>query len=353
VIPLDEASSRLVLVVYIPGEQDTPFVTADGRIYVRVQDSSDPMPANNRYDLERIEARGRKSKDIFAKFCHDTRTFSKADEDLAWLHVFFMPYPSGLIERFELTTEDGLAQALELSKDLHEARIGDTVLFSANTPFTAAQLSTESVILRQVMQARAGRLSLTMELFQGGNAKVHIPLYQITNPIFRRATGSGHPDSLDALESSEVAAILRDLRTDASADEDQSLDLVKFFDLGQFWMTLINLLNFYEAWLGDDSQRVDLKVALTLEGVWRYCAFLDAAVWAKHVRKYGLPIMHTSTVHDPWLQGEAFLLQAGRARQLWLDFGPHVTRLVGRPPEDFAEGIAVTLEHAYRSANGR
>jgi len=34
----------LVLVVYIPGEQDTPFITKDGRIYRRVADSSDPVP---------------------------------------------------------------------------------------------------------------------------------------------------------------------------------------------------------------------------------------------------------------------------------------------------------------------
>src|SRR5207245_6674705 len=35
------APQRAVLVVYIPGEQDTPFITKDGCIYRRVSDRSD------------------------------------------------------------------------------------------------------------------------------------------------------------------------------------------------------------------------------------------------------------------------------------------------------------------------
>src|SRR5437763_11216397 len=36
-------SDLVVLVVYVPEDQDTPFLTKDGRIYRRIADSSDPV----------------------------------------------------------------------------------------------------------------------------------------------------------------------------------------------------------------------------------------------------------------------------------------------------------------------
>jgi predicted HTH transcriptional regulator len=42
-------SGRAVLVVHIPDNQETPFITSDGRIYRRVNDSSDLVPESNRY----------------------------------------------------------------------------------------------------------------------------------------------------------------------------------------------------------------------------------------------------------------------------------------------------------------
>jgi predicted HTH transcriptional regulator len=53
------APKQVVLVVYVPGEQDTPFITRDGRIYRRVSDSSDPIPENQRSAVDRIVDQGR------------------------------------------------------------------------------------------------------------------------------------------------------------------------------------------------------------------------------------------------------------------------------------------------------
>src|SRR5437588_5427959 len=50
---------RVVLVVYVPGEQDTPFITKDGRIYRRVSDSSEPMPETQRPALDHLVVQGR------------------------------------------------------------------------------------------------------------------------------------------------------------------------------------------------------------------------------------------------------------------------------------------------------
>lgn len=346
-VPVDREGSRFVLVVYVPGGQDAPFVTQDGRIYVRVQDSSDPLPANNRVDLDRLLARGRESKAVFADFCRDTRTFSQADAAQGWLHVFIMPYPQGLIERFDLPSEDGLAHAMQLSQEQLPAKAENQTLFTGGIPFNAAQVTSSSVILRQSAPARTGRPALTVQLFQGGSAKFHIPLAPLANP-FRDTRAS----ILATLQSPEVQAEVRTLKEAADADSEESLYLLKMFDLGQLWLTLTTLLNFYEAWLGDDAARIDLKVALALEQVWRYCPFLDVAAWADHVRKYGLPVMQDSRVRDPSLSEEAFLIKPDPNRQLWWSFVPHVTQLVGLPSAILASSIVPVLERASKPQKG-
>src|SRR6266581_7747514 len=52
------APKRAVLVVYVPGEQDTPFITRDGRIYRRVSDSSNPVPENQRLAVDHMVEQG-------------------------------------------------------------------------------------------------------------------------------------------------------------------------------------------------------------------------------------------------------------------------------------------------------
>ena len=45
-------TGNIVLAVYIPENQETPFITRDGRVYRRTYDSSDPVPETSRYTLD-------------------------------------------------------------------------------------------------------------------------------------------------------------------------------------------------------------------------------------------------------------------------------------------------------------
>jgi Schlafen, AlbA_2 len=346
VVRLGDTGDRLALVVYVPGEQETPFVTLDGRIYARLQDASDPVPQKNRYELDQLISRGRQSQKLFEHFCQDTRGFSKDDSEQGWLHVYAMPYPSGLIDKPEFVSEEGLANAIKLSTTPHMSRAGDDDLFSGTVPLTAGQLSAGSVTLRQVAPARVGHAGLTVQLFARGSAKFHIPLERIPNPLYRHL--EGRRDPIDEIEIPAVRSTIRHLRGEADADELSSLDRVHFYQLGRLWLTLTNLLTFYEAWLGDEGKCIELKVALALKGIWRTCPFVDTEHWALRVGKYGLPVMHEDDLRDRWEPGDHFLLPLSKGRQLWLELVPHVTSLVGLPETQFPHGLGDILERENR-----
>ena len=59
VIQLDK--EKAVLVVFIPDNQDKPFICKNGRVYRRVADSSDPILENNRYALDKLYEEGKLS----------------------------------------------------------------------------------------------------------------------------------------------------------------------------------------------------------------------------------------------------------------------------------------------------
>ncbi|MGI8483077.1 MAG: AlbA family DNA-binding domain-containing protein [Thermomicrobiales bacterium] len=77
--------NRAVLLVFVPGEQETPFIMKDGRIYRRVYDSSDPIPEANRYAVDRLFEQGRTRRERFRQFCQDDRDFSSDEEDQGWM----------------------------------------------------------------------------------------------------------------------------------------------------------------------------------------------------------------------------------------------------------------------------
>ena len=175
---VDMGSGRAVLVVEIPDNQETPFITRDGRIYRRVNDSSDPIPEDNRYAIDRLVDHGKEVSKQFEEFCTDQRTFSKAEEKNGWVNVFLSPYPLGTIDKFVPASADEIDKLLQMSKKQiimydEEKKV---VLASSSIPFNSGQTGVFSTILRQVEPSLIAFNSLTIELFKDGRAKLSVPL---------------------------------------------------------------------------------------------------------------------------------------------------------------------------------
>ncbi len=156
------APKRAVLVVYVPGEQDTPFITKDGRIYRRVSDSSEPKPETQRPAVDYLVEQGRDHARAFQQFCQDPRTFSNGEASTPWVNIFLSPYPLGMIERFELTSQGGLERLLKHSQEtIPLVRGGDEApLPLGYLPFQQGRAMLNSVFLKQITHGsrKCGRI---------------------------------------------------------------------------------------------------------------------------------------------------------------------------------------------------
>jgi Putative DNA-binding domain len=228
------APKRAVLVVYVPGEQDTPFITKDGCIYRRVSDRSDPVGEVQRSAVDRLVEQGRDRLRAFQQFCQDPRTFSQREAPTPWVNIFVSPYPLGMIDKVEVTSQDDLEHLLRRSREAIPLVTTDEKETPplGNIPFQQGRAMANSVFLKQI-NPNAHQItqnSLSVEFFVDGRARFFIPLH-----IIRAIDGETVSSEV---RSRQARAVLEDLLR-----QDNDLYLAKFFDLTTLWQAALGLAN--------------------------------------------------------------------------------------------------------------
>ncbi|RLI51830.1 MAG: hypothetical protein DRP09_18825 [Candidatus Thorarchaeota archaeon] len=317
---------QAVLVIHIPDNQETPFITRDGRIYRRLSDSSTPVPETDRYAVDRLVDRGKEIAKRFERFCQDERFFCQAEENQGWVNVFLSPYPLGTIRKFDMLSSEGIEKLLHLSQNPIKIHLEDVEFGTGNLPLDSGQLAFGSVVLRQVTPCNAAFNSLTVEFFLNGRAKFFIPLQYIS--LFRE-------QNTENLKSSKAKHTLKEIW---KGDRDFGTLSLRFFDIVDLWLAVLNLVNFYQEWLG--IPQTDFRVALVLENVRRSVPFCDTDQWGDHVQKFGLPVLNKDSSRFP----ETSWMARGNT-PLWIQICPVIGMGFGLPPSFFPSSLMTTSDN--------
>lgn len=329
-------SDLVVLVVYVPEDQDTPFLTKDGRIYRRIADSSDPVYEKDRYAIDQLYAQGQENVSRFERFCNDSRVFAKSESGVGWVNIFLAPYPNGMLDKKDLLTEkDSLEKLLQRSKEQIAVSLFEKLGISGSVPFTSGQVTHRSVILRQVAPMHVAFNSLTIEFFTDGSAKFFIPL-----PYAIEVTQCDVPEEV---ESHVVEKALRSyIATDRT---EHSLQYLHFFSMEKLCAAILHLVNYYVDWLRDVPLLTAFKAAVVLNEVWRYAPFADVDEWGWHVAKYGIPIMSTNVVKIPEEIGRGLLLslEKNASTTIWASLLGSIGLAFGLPQDVLSVLISNSL----------
>lgn len=336
---------HLVLVVYVPDGQDTPFITSDGRIYRRVHDSSDPVSEHERHAVDRLVDQGREGQRAFARFCHDDRTFSQgeAKKDAGWAAIYLSPYPHGIVE-YRSDMQSAAAVEALIKRSQQQTNIpfqsdeGPTLLGTGNVPFTSGYVTHRSIVLRQVDRCAIAHNSLTMELSFEGWAKILVPL-KVAEPIIQL------DQVAEWVQSEAVRRVLADYVPQDRNTYD--IDLIRFIDIQHFWTTIAILVNFYRDWLGEQPMLSDIRIAMELSGIWRSVAFLDDDQWAAQVEKIGMPVVMQNSVTLPPNIEQGALIEYDEL--LWFRLCQAATSALGLSTEMFARSIIKAGEQSERT----
>ncbi|MBC8254176.1 MAG: ATP-binding protein [Ardenticatenia bacterium] len=331
-VELGEGTAALV--VYVPAEQETPFICKDGRIYRRTHDSSNPVPETSRHAIDRLVDAGRDVSRRFEQFCQDERALTKGEAGQGWASIFISPYPLGAIDRWNLLSSKAIQDLLELSQTTTPIYVENTKDFgTGNLPFNHAQSAFGSVIFRQVDPSRMAYRSLTTEFFFDGRVKLHIPLtYRLDLP----------KNDYTTLRSDEARNALVQA---TSTDHEGDLQLLTYVDIGELWVKVGLLVTYYLRWLGDDKLEGDFKFAVVLEDVWRSVPFLDLDEWGKHVQALGLPVVGCSTINVPSDIGKGLRWSPDIPGAMWSALNTVIGNALGLPyPLSSVQGQAQSFQ---------
>ncbi len=210
-----------ILIVLIPDEQETSFITSDGRIYRRNHDSSDPIYEKDRYVVDRLVDLGAERKREFVAFCQDERKFGQNDENMVWLSIFLWPIPRPLNSSENKATPKDLEDLIQLSRTLIDVEgIEGKKLASGNVVFTSGHVTNQSIILRYRDKTYPWINSNEIEFFDDCCAKFFIPI-----PLIRDVLDQGNIQKLDSVE---VRAVLTKYSKIISP---QNINTVEFVNL--------------------------------------------------------------------------------------------------------------------------
>ena len=324
-------TENLVLAIYVPDNQETPFITKDGRIYRRTYDSSDPIPEASRYALDQLVERGREVSQQFARFSQDERSFSEAEDD-GWLKIYISPYPLGSIQRPTLLSTSVISDLLEVSKKpIQFSFFNSKSNISGNIKFNAAYPTSNSVIFRQTSIQNEAFNSLTIELDNVGRARIFIPLQRVKFQEHRFS---------DIRSSTVRQQIMNRLKENGERKE----TYLNFFDIGKTWLIIVLLVHYYLDWLGIQTFLTGFQVAVELDDVWRYVPFYDCDSWGKQVEQFGLPVLMRSRIHIPPKEGSGYIVNIDS--DLCFDLCVNTGLACGLPPEFFIDSLGQILEDA-------
>jgi len=329
VVELDNAN--LVLLVYVPEGQETPFVTRDGRIYRRTHDSSDPVPETSRYALDQMVERGKTTSKRFEEFAKDVRVFSQSEKQ-GWLNIYISPYPFGMVEYWDIMSSSNITALLELTKNEVSIPMDNPeITITASIPFNRANATPSSVIMRQTELNKEAFNSLSMELDVFGRTKLHIPL-----------PWSQPKDwiSSDIQSKATRQKLLERFFPPHGADGSH----FHLFDIGNVWLLMATLINFYLSWLGNKTTHCSFETAIELKEIWRYVAFCDLDEWGEHVGEFGMPILMRRDMRIPSMGGRGYILDG--TPHLWIHLCAEVALAFGLPHEFFAKTIWPTIANA-------
>jgi hypothetical protein len=320
-----EKQNCAVLVVYIPPNQDVPFITKDGRIYRRTHDSSEPISETNRYAVDRLYDEGQKTKENFEKFCRDERSFSKWEDEksnLGWLNVFIKPITYSPIYKLQDNEIITLRKLLEKSRATYKIPLPfEKIDMDGNMPFNAGYPTLKSFILRQTTFESPAHNSLTVELFYDGSAKFHIPIQFFD-----------YKSLLNNQQSSteEIRKFLAELANQKTYDS--GIELLKFFDLGILWSIVTTLSTFYLDWL-DEKTLSNLKIGIELDKIWRAIPYFKSDEWLEHIREFGFPISSVSSIKFPEEIGDGFKFELDKKYRLANNLFEIIALAFGFPDE--------------------
>ena len=255
---------RSIIAVRIPQGPDSPYIHNDGRIYLRVGDSSDPRPVSDRSTFDLLSQRGERARSRLEKRLMRRPIISEGESEQPFIHfsIFSDPY-----ETMAHWYGKGFS---DFSKTMRGKMLPFDNIFPTSEGYVARQASNNPFIKRM----------FTWEFSRNCHSFITFPI-QLTDVADR------------AWERYSVG------RRFVSKVIEDSIEEMKVLDLNLVLNFAALILRRHRILVSQANVKGPFYIKAHIENAWRTTPFVDLPQYLAHVLQFGFPVVQENDIFVP------------------------------------------------------
>ena len=263
-IGLKEGSS--IIVVHVPEGPNCPYVHNDGRIYMRVGDSSQPTPVTDRATFDLLAQKGKDAQSRLDDKVLWSPVTSKREEDQPFLHISILSDPYEVMGHRYNSYFSDFAEAMK----------------GYSLPFDNVYSMSDGFIARQ----------------QTDNA----PCYRLFTWHFSRDCHSFITYPIPVLSSVATNSVWKESSISKkflSKVNESDLLSARILDLNSMLDLVGAVVQRHQILVDNSGVRGPFYLKAHVENVWRTVPFVDHSSYSRHISEFGLPIVQHDNIVIP------------------------------------------------------
>lgn len=271
---IDLGSDRSVIVVHIPEGPNTPYIHNDGRIYIRIGDSSSPISARDKATFDLLYQRGEDRRSYLKTLIDRSPELSEGEGNSSFIHLTIVSDPYQILGHWYEGTYSDFCTAMS----------GSTI------PFDNIYTAPGGFIARQVGRNAPYNRLLTWEFSRNCNSFVTIPLTTLP---------SEDSDALLAWNVQDPWGKYVIGREFKSTLVSRGLDSSRVLNLNMLLSLIGVIVHRHRIVVGQADIRGPFYIKARIQNVWRTIPFIDLPEYMAHLKKFDFPLVQTADMVIP------------------------------------------------------
>ena len=355
---------KTVFVIQVEESPTPPYITSQGVIYQRENNESKPI--RDRYIIEKLNEKADSYYEAIERFTvlDLPQTKGQNDWNQTYLELYLMPLPFDSF-RFEKFYHSDFFQKVAarfyMNVDVNFLFEGEpTKIVPLNLGFNSIFSSERSLIIRPLSEKNLIYKSTTVELFENGNLKVLLPLFEFDAKSIPEHYKNSKTIEYLLDKYSPLETIARrsfypghsnyDTPPTTGRKETDFVNHIKFIDGLELIFAIMIIIAKYKSVLEDSNFDLEINIGFRsrITDSWRKFVFFDDDDYLEKIKLYNIPLSPKSEIEIPeFKKGSGYKIKLND-NHAYFDIAKFILEGIGLPDSHsikFADILKKGAEH--------
>lgn len=286
-------NNKAVLIVHVEKGMEA-YVTKDGRIYVRVGESSDPIPEKDYSSIQKIFERKKIKNEQIEKFSNNPFYFSETTNiQSPYLEAYYYTLPHNNFmfkdfysEKFFYKLCESFKSPLQFFKSTMTADVKLNNFYTSLCSYILRYIPEENIPIDVADNTS------TIELFENGNAKILYPIPQLNIDLSSNFSSDFFPKIYKNSERFiKFLNILREYKFEYNS--------INIIDGYTFFLYHVILVNKYLKFLNSNKFTSNMGVRLRISNIQGRLLYFNDDNYLSFLKKYKIPVCIKTEIEIP------------------------------------------------------